>query len=74
VICGDKLADWDFAFVLRLARKPTPLAVGVSGTTSARNWTLGAVVYIALWVIWIIGVVLVYEVIYCWWRRWRVSE
>ena len=55
----------------RVAKFPNPDAPGVPG--SGRNWVLGAVAYIACWIIWIFGVFLGYELIYSY-RRWRFRE
>lgn len=41
---------------------------------SGRNWALGAAAYIACWFTQIFVVFLVYELIYSFIRRWRVSE
>jgi hypothetical protein len=59
-------------FQKRVAKFPNPDAPGVPG--SGRNWVLGAVAYIACWIIWIFGVVLGYELIYSFYRRWRFRE
>lgn len=51
---------------------PNPEAPGVPG--SGRNWALGAAAYIACWFTWIVAVFIVYEIVYSFIRRWRVSE
>jgi hypothetical protein len=59
-------------FLPRVAKFPNAEAPGVHG--SGRNWALGATAYIASWFTWIFVVFVVYEVIYSFIRRWRVSE
>ncbi|KAH9953468.1 hypothetical protein BC827DRAFT_134941 [Russula dissimulans] len=62
--------DFNAVFILiEVAKFPNPDAPGVPG--SGRNWVLGAVAYIACWVIWIFAVVLGYEFMYSFYRRWR---
>ncbi|KAI0251640.1 hypothetical protein BJV78DRAFT_1282308 [Lactifluus subvellereus] len=62
--------DFNAVFVLiQVAKFPNPDAPGVPG--SGRNWVLGAIAYIACWIIWIFGVFLGYELIYSFYRRWR---
>ncbi|KAI9453375.1 hypothetical protein F5148DRAFT_1277448 [Russula earlei] len=62
--------DFNAVFILIEAAKfPNPDAPGVPG--SGRNWVLGAVAYIACWIIWMFAVVLGYEFIYSFYRRWR---
>lgn len=56
----------------RVSRFPNPVAPGVPG--SGRNWALGAAAYVACWLVWIFIVFIVYELIYSFYRRWRVSE
>ena len=56
----------------RVAKFPNPEAPGVPG--SGRNWALGAAAYIACWFAWITVVFVVYELVYSFIRRWRVSE
>lgn len=56
----------------RVAKFPNPDAPGVPG--SGRDWVLGAIAYIACWIIWIFGVFLGYEIIYSFYRRWRFRE
>lgn len=41
---------------------------------SGKNWALGAAAYIACWAVWIFVVFIVYELVYSFWRRWRVSK
>ncbi|KIJ53404.1 hypothetical protein M422DRAFT_43065 [Sphaerobolus stellatus SS14] len=43
-------------------------------TNTPRNWTLATVAYIGCWVLQIIGVFIIYELIYSFWRRWRVKR
>lgn len=56
----------------RVARFPNPSAPGMPG--SGKNWALGAAAYIACWLAWITMVFILYELVYSFWRRWRVSE
>ncbi|EIN06802.1 hypothetical protein PUNSTDRAFT_105955 [Punctularia strigosozonata HHB-11173 SS5] len=65
--------DFNAVFILvELARFPNAVAPGVPG--SGRTWALGAAAYVACWAIWIVAVVVLYEFVYCFVRRWRVSE
>ena len=62
----------------RLALHPTPdtppsATSDNSNASSSRNWALGGSAYGVCWLLWIVGVVILYEVVYCWWRRWRCS-
>ena len=56
----------------RVSRFPNPDAPGVPG--SGRNWVLGAVAYIASWVIWFFVVFIGYELFYSFYRRWRFRK
>lgn len=67
-----------FLFV-RLSLHPTPLSPPSSSSnnsnpSSSRNWALAAAGYGICWLFWIVGIVLLYEIVYSWWRRWRCSE
>ncbi|KIY49636.1 hypothetical protein FISHEDRAFT_14679, partial [Fistulina hepatica ATCC 64428] len=42
--------------------------------SSGKNWALAMAVYIICWVLWIFGIVLMYELIYSFVRRWRVKR
>ncbi|KAF8597377.1 hypothetical protein BDV93DRAFT_610407 [Ceratobasidium sp. AG-I] len=42
--------------------------------SSRRNWSLAAAAYCASVLAWIVGVVIIYEVVYLFWRRWRVKR
>ncbi|KAF9653606.1 hypothetical protein BDM02DRAFT_3087042 [Thelephora ganbajun] len=65
--------DFNAVYVLiQVARFPNPAAPGVPG--SGRNWALGAAAYIACWAAWIVAVFLVYELVYSFYRRWRVKR
>ncbi|KIO32402.1 hypothetical protein M407DRAFT_214369 [Tulasnella calospora MUT 4182] len=65
--------DFNIVYMMvQVAKHPTPSPLGTS--SSQRNWTLATVAYIASWVIWLFGVVLLYESIFCFWRRWRVKR
>lgn len=56
----------------RVAKFPNPAAPGVPG--SGRNWALGAAAYIACWFIQVFMLFAVYELVYSFIRRWRISE
>ena len=56
----------------RAAKFPNSPAPGVAG--SGRNWALGAAAYIACWAVQVFVVFVMYEIIYSFVRRWRVSE
>ena len=59
-------------YIRRVAKFPNPDSPGVPG--SGHNWVLGAVAYIACWILWIFGVFLGYEVLCSYYRRWRFRE
>lgn len=65
--------DFNAVYVLiQVARFPNPVAPGVPG--SGRNWALGATAYIACWLAWLFAVFIVYELVYSFYRRWRVKR
>ncbi|KAL1943516.1 hypothetical protein VTO73DRAFT_3961 [Trametes versicolor] len=65
--------DFNAVFILILvAMHPNPEAPGVPG--SGRNWALAAAAYIACWFAWIVAVIVVYEIVYSFIRRWRVKR
>ncbi|KAH7907435.1 hypothetical protein BJ138DRAFT_1014511 [Hygrophoropsis aurantiaca] len=65
--------DFNAVFIiLQVSKYPNPVASGVSG--SGRNWALGAAAYIACWLVWILVVFIMYEVVYSFYRRWRVKR
>lgn len=65
--------DFNAVFIiLQVARFPNPSAPGVPG--SGKNWALGAAAYIACWLAWITMVFVLYELVYSFWRRWRVKR
>ena len=55
----------------RVAEHPNPTAPGVP--RSGKNWALAATAYIACWLVWITLVFVLYELVYSFYRRWRVS-
>ena len=59
-------------FICRVSKFPNPEAPGVPG--SGKNWALAAAAYIACWAAWIFVVFFVYELVYSFFRRWRVSK
>ncbi|KDQ52593.1 hypothetical protein JAAARDRAFT_40202 [Jaapia argillacea MUCL 33604] len=65
--------DFNAVFIiLQVAKFPTPAAPGVPG--SGRNWALGAAAYIAAWAVWLFVVFIIYQLIYSFYRRWRVKR
>ncbi|KAF8632354.1 hypothetical protein AX15_001912 [Amanita polypyramis BW_CC] len=65
--------DFNAVFILvQVSKYPNPLAPGVPG--SGRNWALGAAAYIACWLSWILIVTILYEIIYSFFRRWRIKR
>ncbi|KAG1729358.1 uncharacterized protein EDB91DRAFT_1060049 [Suillus paluster] len=65
--------DFNAVFILlQVARYPNPSAPGVPG--SGKNWALGAAAYIACWLAWIAMVFVLYDLVYSFWRRWRVKR
>ena len=68
----------------RVALHPTPASPPTAATVrngggpslnpmSSRNWALASAAYGICWLVWIVGVVIMYEIVYSWWRRWRCS-
>ncbi|QRW10171.1 transmembrane protein [Ceratobasidium sp. AG-Ba] len=55
--------------VVQAAAEPT-----FGQTSSRRNWSLAAAAYSACVLIWVIGVLIIYEAVYSFWRRWRVKR
>ncbi|KAH7325174.1 hypothetical protein B0J17DRAFT_235710 [Rhizoctonia solani] len=55
--------------VVQAAAEPT-----YGRISNRQNWSLAAAAYCACVAVWIIGVVIVYEIVYCFWRRWRVKR
>jgi hypothetical protein len=75
--CSQYFSPYNWFFFIanlcrRVAKFPNPEASGVPG--SGRNWALGAAAYIACWATWILVVCIVYEFVYSFYRRWRVSK
>ncbi|KAH0835522.1 hypothetical protein J3R83DRAFT_9211 [Lanmaoa asiatica] len=65
--------DFNVVFMLlQVAEYPNPTAPGVSG--SGKNWALGAAAYIACWLVGIFIVFVLYELVYSFYRRWRVKR
>ncbi|KAG6331113.1 hypothetical protein ID866_7976 [Astraeus odoratus] len=65
--------DFNAVFMLlQIAKYPNPVAPGVPG--SGKNWALGAAAYIACWLVWITIVFMLYELVYSFYRRWRVKR
>lgn len=65
--------DFNAVFIiLQIAKFPNPSAPGVPG--SGKNWALGAAAYIACWLAWVTTVFVLYELVYSFWRRWRVKR
>ena len=59
-------------FFYRLSKFPTPSAPGVPG--SGRGWALAAAAYSICWFFWFFLVVILYEIVYSFYRRWRFSK
>ncbi|KAG8795035.1 hypothetical protein FRC12_018844 [Ceratobasidium sp. 428] len=55
--------------VVQAAAEPT-----FGATSARRNWSLAAAAYAACVLIWVVGVIIIYEAAYCFWRRWRVKR
>lgn len=67
--------DFNVVYILvQITRYPTPLAPGVPNTTPSPNWLFALITYLFATVLWLIGVVVIYEVAWCFWRRWRVKR
>ncbi|KAG8215599.1 hypothetical protein J3R82DRAFT_3451 [Butyriboletus roseoflavus] len=65
--------DFNAVFILlQVAEYPNPTAPGVSG--SGKNWALGATAYIACWLVGVFIVFVLYELVYSFYRRWRVKR
>ncbi|KIJ62393.1 hypothetical protein HYDPIDRAFT_94511 [Hydnomerulius pinastri MD-312] len=65
--------DFNAVFILlQVSKFPDPTAPGVSG--SGKNWALAAAAYIACWLVWITMVFVLYELVYSFYRRWRVKR
>jgi hypothetical protein len=63
---------FDHLVFIRVSKFPNPQAPGIPG--SGRTWALGAAAYIACWLVWMIIVFAVYELVFSFARRWRVSK
>lgn len=59
------------AFGSRVAKHPNPAAPNVPG--SGKNWAFGAAAYLICWLAWIMLVFVLYELVYSFYRRWRIS-
>ncbi|KAF7304690.1 OPT oligopeptide transporter [Mycena kentingensis (nom. inval.)] len=65
--------DLNAVFILvQISKFPNPLAPGVPG--SGKNWALGAAAYVACWLVWIFPVVIMYELVFSFARRWRIKR
>ncbi|KAH7886484.1 hypothetical protein F5I97DRAFT_1807277 [Phlebopus sp. FC_14] len=65
--------DFNAVFILlQVAKFPNPTAPGVPG--SGKNWALAAAAYIACWLVWIAVVFVLYELVFSFYRRWRVKR
>ncbi|KAF9447132.1 hypothetical protein P691DRAFT_632599, partial [Macrolepiota fuliginosa MF-IS2] len=58
--------------IIQVSKHPNPEAPGVPG--SGKNWALAAAAYVACWLAWIACVVVLYELVYSFIRRWRVKR
>ncbi|KAK0443646.1 uncharacterized protein EV420DRAFT_1575904 [Desarmillaria tabescens] len=62
--------DFNAVFIIiQVAKFPNPDIPG-----SGKNWALGAAAYIFCWALQLLGVFLVYELLYSFVRRWRVKR
>ncbi|KAF8578536.1 hypothetical protein K439DRAFT_1648755 [Ramaria rubella] len=60
--------DFNAVFMLiQLSSHPGP-------TNSSRSWSLASAAYIACYALQVLGVFLLYELVYSFWRRWRVKR
>ncbi|KAG8752144.1 hypothetical protein FRC14_007299, partial [Serendipita sp. 396] len=67
--------DFNVVYILvQITQFPTPLAPGVPNTTPSPSWLFALIAYLLATVLWLIGVVVVYEIAWCFWRRWRVKR
>ncbi|KAJ7803990.1 hypothetical protein B0H14DRAFT_2384139, partial [Mycena olivaceomarginata] len=60
--------DFNAVFVL------IQIALHPSSNNNPHNWALAAAAYTACWALWLFAVVLVYEGVYCFARRWRAKR
>ncbi|KAK0441260.1 uncharacterized protein EV420DRAFT_1580522 [Desarmillaria tabescens] len=62
--------DFNAVFIIiQVAKFPNPDIPG-----SGKNWALGAAAYIFCWALQLLGVFLIYELLYSFVRRWRVKR
>ncbi|PVF99342.1 hypothetical protein CPB86DRAFT_292115 [Serendipita vermifera] len=67
--------DFNVVYILvQITRYPTPLAPGVPNTSPYPAWLFALIAYLFATLLWLIGVVLIYEIAWCFWRRWRVKR
>ncbi|KZV98906.1 hypothetical protein EXIGLDRAFT_763136 [Exidia glandulosa HHB12029] len=65
--------DFNALFALfQVAKFPTPIAPGVPG--SGRGWAFAFAAYLACYLLWIFIVVILFEVLYSFYRRWRTKR
>ncbi|CAE6356368.1 unnamed protein product [Rhizoctonia solani] len=55
--------------VVQAAAEPT-----YGRISNRQNWSLAAAAYCACVAVWILGIVIMYELVYSFWRRWRVKR
>ncbi|GAB1526149.1 hypothetical protein RhiTH_009315 [Rhizoctonia solani] len=55
--------------VVQAAAEPT-----YGRISNRQNWSLAAAAYCACVAVWIVGIIIVYELVYSFWRRWRVKR
>ena len=71
------VSHWVAKYLLtyfRITKFPTPLAPGVPNTSPTPSWLFALILYLLATLLWLVGVVLVYEIAWSFWRRWRVKR
>ncbi|CAG7850539.1 SubName: Full=Uncharacterized protein {ECO:0000313/EMBL:CCA67558.1} [Serendipita indica DSM 11827] len=67
--------DFNVVYILvQITKYPTPLAPGVANTSPSPSWLFALILYLLATLLWLVGVVLVYEIAWSFWRRWRVKR
>ncbi|KAJ6510777.1 hypothetical protein C8R45DRAFT_1161753 [Mycena sanguinolenta] len=60
--------DFNALFVL------VQIALHPAQNSTGKNWSLAAAAYALCWALWLVGVVVMYEGVYCFVRRWRAKR
>ncbi|KAF9496860.1 hypothetical protein BDN71DRAFT_1505317 [Pleurotus eryngii] len=66
----DYTAIW---VLISVSRHPSEPISGIS-TNSSRSWSLATAAYLFCSAVWLFGIVMMYEGIYCFVRRWRIKR